>query len=288
MTIKNIKFYLFLMLFTMVTTSVFALEGNQKNETKGQKSPLFSGNIRNVRITYNDMNDTKERISKKIAVRDLYLVPYYFNRKCSENSLECSDQDVQVFLYMELQSIWPDPFLLTASGIKLVDANKNITQDRVLMGPAVLASKITQNVKPRRHLFNPGEVKTIALEQGFTLKGLLDFFTNQVLDDAIVQDEVPIRSMSPKRVSEFNNFIREKYGKQSSLRISLYEKDYKIALDTTVELGNGKDLFAHGDVIKNSYELQHDAFIGEMIYRLKGGRELFDTRFEKKLKSLDN
>lgn len=268
------SFLLISSLFVLVVGNANAESSLAVNTTESQ-SPVHiaNGNNNSSKITY--INKTvvgKERIGKKLAIRIIYLIPTYQMVFSQTDFYETS------FIYVELQSIWPEPVLLTAARISITPPSSSIHMKAGMSGGAVLASQITQNENPSQFLFKPGEVKFIGLSQGIKLDGVLDFFKGEIINETVWADMVPALIPNFARVTELNHFLRQRFGKTTTIRISFFEKDYRPVLTADVKLGEGGDLFSHGDVSTSSYQLKHDAFIGEVLYQLKGGTEYFEHR----------
>lgn len=233
---------------------------------------------------YNDKQPMpKERIGKKLALRSLYMMPVYniSKRICRENTSRCSDSYESAFIYLEVQSIWPEPFLLTAARVALKSQTKSIQRSVGAHGVSALESQITANTEPDAFLFQPGEIKIILLSQGFKLHGILDFFNGEILDDIVWSDIAPVITPNTNRVQEFNRFLAQRYGEKTKFRIELFEKDYRSVLTTEVSLTQGGTLFSRGDVLNSRYQFRHDAFIGEVLYQLHDGTDAFEYRLRK-------
>ncbi|MCK9394794.1 MAG: hypothetical protein M0Q44_04320 [Methylobacter sp.] len=258
---------------------------SQIGQTREKQSPVQNcASQSTCTNTYNQVSVfDKERIGKKLAIRSIYLIPInpISEKFCDSQTVSCKDTYEVAFIYLELQSIWPEPFLLTAARVNVKTRSSSIHTDAGLQGGFVLASQITKNSNPGEFLFKPGEVKLIALSQGIKLDGVLDFFKGDVLNDTIWGDQVPVTIPNLGRVDEFNRFLRQRFGKTTTIRIRLFEKDYQSALTTEVELGHGSDLFAQGDVAKSQYQFKFDSFIGEVLYQLQGGIDSFENRYHR-------
>ncbi|WP_016836205.1 hypothetical protein [Herbaspirillum lusitanum] len=263
-------------------TRLFA-EPTITNQTTKQNSPIFSGVKGDITVNYGD----RERIGKKLAIRELYLIPVdkISRRSCAPEKENCKDTFEAVFIYMKIQSIWPEPFLITASSVDVIAPKNNITLGPGIFGKNVIPEKITQNEYPKDLLFQPGETKILGLSKGLKLNGILAFFSGEVLEDQVMDLKTPFGIDYIGRVDDLNKFLEKKYGRGAAIRIRLFEKDYKALLTTTAYLDKGGDFFTDGDVRKSHYNFQHDAFIGEVLYQLKGGKESFFTRIPPKSRS---
>lgn len=254
-------------------------------ETKASKSPIQDCQSGSACITvYNDAPKMlNERVGKKLALRSLYMMPVYniSKRICGGNTSRCSDFYESAFIYLEVQSIWPEPILLTAARVAVKSRTKSIHRSVGAHGVSALESQITANAEPGTFLFRPGEIKLILLSQGFKLNGILDFFKGDILDDIVWSDITPAVTPNTDRVQEFNRFLAQRYGENTKFRIELFEKDYQSVLTTEVGLTQGGTLFSRGDVQNNLYQFRHDAFIGEVLYQLHGGTDAFEYRVRK-------
>lgn len=246
-------------------------------QTTKENSPSFINGQGRTTVNYHIGN---ERIGKKIAIRQLHLIPVndITLRTCEPDKTNCKDTYEAAFLYVELQSIWPEPVLITASKVDVITPKKNITADPGMGGDDVIGHRITKNWSPQKLLLQPGEVKTFGLSQGIKLKGVLDFFQGDVQCDVVSYSRLPFGIYYVGRVRDFNKFLATKYGSDAALRIRLFEKDYQPLLTTVVHFAKGTDFFESGDVKRSNYNLQHDGFIGEVLYQLRGGKTVFGAR----------
>lgn len=275
------------------STFVFAYGKNSdlspSLRTDGDNSPIVGRNEGYIKIEYNKP-DSRERIGKKIGIRKLYLIPAHtaINKSCNPSNPEnqCRNGLYETaFIYLEVQSIWPVPVLLTAAKISVHPLSKAIHLRTGMIGE--LSPKITATSQPQRFLLQPGEIKLITLSQGITLDGVLDFFNEEVASDDTFDNDAPVINANSRRVVLFNDFLRKHYGKKTAIRIELFEKDYQSLLSSDVLLGDGSDLFANGDIATNTYQFEYDAFMGEILYQLKGGKEWFEQRVERNRKASD-
>lgn len=280
--LKNIKHYLYAGIIAGFLSSGFAWAKPPIDLKSGSQSVTLQGNQGPASVHYNGTinNFYGERLGKKIVIREMYLVPYdQFNtHRCDTNVdiKHCGDFYEAVGIYLEIQSIWPEPILLTAGQLSVISPRHNFG-----LGPKpggsgrlILDEMITQTGDPREFLLQPGEIKRINLSQGFRLNGVLDFFDKRLSDAEIETSKVPYAFYDLTIVDDFDRFLKKKYGAQAALKISLYEKDYKPLLVTVAKLGGGTDFFERGDPTKrNGYNFQHDRFLAEVLYQLRGGKE---------------
>ncbi len=272
------------LLLTFIAITSFAAP-SPYSQTRGKQSPAQNClSQSNCTVIYSspDNRFTKERIGKKLAIRSIYLIPIdpISKRFCKLQNTGCKDTYEVAFFYLELQSIWPEPVLLTAARVRVKSKSSAIHMDAGMFGSTVLAKQITSNQNPSEFLFKPGEIKFIVLSQGIKLDGILDFFKGDVLKDDIWTDQTPISIPYVGRVVHFNRFLQSHFGKATTIQIQLFEKDYQPILTTDVKLGEGGDFFAQGDISTSKYQFKHDAFIGEVLYQLNGGTESFVSRRE--------
>lgn len=238
--------------------------------SRGSQSPAFVVNDKGrVSISFGE-----EKIGKKIAIRRAYLLPFFgFNKEgCTEDvpRSKCGDLQEATRLYLEIQSIWPQPVLLTAAHLEKV----SFTSDRPTPGfysDMALGEKITSQSRPSNFLFQPGEVKLISLFEGVRLDGVTEFFTTEVRSEPISGEKGHFILHNLERVSEFNQFLERKFGKKAALRITIYEKDYQPILRTSFLLADGGDMFSSQVESSGSrYKLQHDRFLAETLFLLEG------------------
>ncbi len=250
--------------------------------TQGDQSPAIHNDRGTINLDYGSKTYQvgKERIGKKLAIRRMLLIPTHNItwKVCRSEQPNCKDTYEAAFIYLEIQSIWPEPFLLTASSVEVRSPKSNITLGPGMRGDSVIDTKITRNSNPQALLFLPGEVKMVGLAQGLKLNGILDFFRGDILEEDIITAKLPFGIYNIARVSEFNRFIAAKYGTRAALRIQLFERDYRPLLTTTAYLTKGTDFFETGDVMTNSYNFQHDGFIGEVLYQLREGNDPYVRR----------
>lgn len=273
------------LLFLVLHTDNANSATSQYGSTIEKQSPVQNCNSQSkCTVIY-----SKERIGKKLAIRSIYLIPTYdISRKfCESPSTNCKDTYEAAFIYLELQSIWPEPFLLTAARVSVKTRSKAVHTDPAMYGKSVLATHITANSSPDQFLFKPGEIKLVGLSQGIKLEGILNFFNGDVLNDDIWTYRTPISIPYIGRVAKFNHFLQKTYGKTTAIDIRLFEKDYQLVLKTDVKLGEGSDLFAQGNIPTSRYQFKHDAFIGEVLYQLKGGTVAFEQRLNNNIRQTD-
>jgi hypothetical protein len=240
----------------------------------GNNSPSISQTGANSTSVVN--YGPRERIGKKIAIRKAYLRAYpNFDLDTSKKELKSGALFEKVELVVVVQSIWPEPILLTAGRIK----TSNLHTDRGLPGglsDCHLAERITDNPEPASFLILPGEKKEFALRSGFNLDGVMGFFTERVIDSPLTPygEEVSLYGdklmfVGSSIVKELNQFFTKKFGGKASIRLTLFEKDYQPLLVTTFLLNGGEDIFSRGDVGTSKYALSHDLFIGTVIGRIR-------------------
>lgn len=255
------------------------------SETRGDQSPIQACQSGSACVNvYNDAPQIpKERVGKKLALRSVYMIPVYniSKRGCETDASRCEDLYEAAFIYLEIQSIWPEPFLLTAARVAVKPQTNSIRRSVGAHGMLALEPQITANVEPDAFLFRPGEIKLIFLSQGFQLDGILDFFKGDILDDMLWSDITPAMTPNTKRVQDFNRFLAQRYGGKTKFRIELFEKDYRSVFTTEVSLTQGGTIFSRGDVQNSQYQFRHDAFIGEVLYQLHGGTDAFEYRMQK-------
>lgn len=277
----------FLLLLALVIPKVAPSAESVTFNTNGRQSPLQKCE-HNSTCTNNFYK--KELVGKKLAIRSIYLMPNIGDmtkEKCGDNVRKCDFYE-SANIFLEVQSIWPEPFMLTSASIKLKANNKAIYKKTALYGENVLETQITGNHNLKDFLLLPGDIKLIALSEGLTLEGVMEFFKGEVLDSFTFDEFTPIKTADTETINAFNIFLARHYGKNATIRISLFEKDYQPALTTDVKLSQGSDLFAKGDVVHDKYQLQHDSFIGETLYQLRGGKDSFMQRLDKMNKAKSN
>lgn len=253
-------------------------------QTKEKQSPIIKCVNSTCSNVYNYAPPVfKERIGKKLAIRSIYLIPTYgvSKRLCETDAPKRNDLYEVAFVYLEVQSIWPEPFLLTAAKIDVKTSSRFIHLSAGMRGGSVLDPQITSNWEPGYFLFKPAEIKFIGLSQGMKLDGILEFFKGEVLSDVIWDEHAPVLIPNLARVAAFNRFLQQRFGASTTVRIQLFEKDYQPLLTTEVKLAQGGNLFSNGDVPNSKFQFKHDAFIGEVLYQLRGGSDIFDYRLKK-------
>ena len=221
-----------------------------------------------------------ERIGKKIAIRRAFLLPMYSFEKLHCGMEARCDFYETAGLYVEVQSIWPEPVLLTAAHLERTGFKSESSREPATMGKGVLAERITRQWNPQEFLLQPGETKLVGMERGLRLEGLMEFFTDDLRGDFISCDLAPCVLHNSQRVDELNSFFAVRYGKRASLRLTIYEKDYVPILKTSFRLSDGDNLFSVGNVRNDAYRLQHDALIAEALYVLQGGTDTFGARLD--------
>ena len=221
-------------------------------------------------------NITVSILVKKIALRTAYLSPFpsFFIRNCVDSENKCSDLYGAVFLYIEVQSIWPEPVLLTSAKLEQIGF-KEVTSHPGSSGG--LGEKITNVNDPSQYLLRPGEIKTIALSRGINLEKAVKFFDDEIKNETLFCQESFCVLPDPNLLKKFNSFLGKEIGAKSTLRLTIYEKDYQPLLTANFPLANGSDLFYRNDVKNDHFRLQHDRFIAEAICRLRSGRSNFQN-----------
>lgn len=283
---KNIKQLIHAGLIALLLSPLSIKANSLAQTNSGEKSVIVQGNHAPVSIRY--LSTTKnyypERLGKKVVIRTMYMVPFeqFSVHGCSPGVLfrNCGDFYEAVQICLEVQSIWPEPVLLTAARIEVIAPKHNFD-----LGPKPgggqhsLNEMITTASNPEEFLLQPGAVKFINLGRGFRLNGVLAFFDEQFADVAILTATTPYAFYDLAIVDNFNRFLRKTYGAQAALKISLYEKDYQPLLTTVAKLSEGTDFFGRGDPTKrNGYAFQHDHFVAEILYQLRGGADSLTSR----------
>lgn len=261
--------YFILAISTFFYTYAHALEANV---TTGNNSPIHNCYANSTcKITYN----MAERIGEKIAIRKLWLLPSFNStKKLCDPWSKCTDFYETFNIFAEVENITSNPLLLTSSNLEIITKSKNVTLAGNGIGSYILSDYTTENVHPRDFYLNPGDVIVIGFPSGLKLSGFFDFFTDEIKNDLIFSDINPALDSYLFRINDLNNYIKKKYGKDTKIKIEIFEKN-KIKLITTyIPLSAGGDIFSvnkHDNSSDNTnpYYFQYDALLGEVIYRLK-------------------
>ncbi|WP_141758758.1 hypothetical protein [Duganella sp. HH105] len=289
---KNTKQHLCAGLITLLL-SPLSMGANPLVQTNaGNRSVIVQENHAPVSVHYQSTtkNYYPERLGKKIVIRKMYIVPFdrFSVHGCSPDVLfkNCGDFYEAVQVYLEVQSIWPEPVLLTAARLDVIAPKHNFD-----LGPKPgggrhsLSEMITATSNPEDFLLQPGTVKLINLGRGLRLNGVLAFFDEQFSDVEILTATTPYAFYDLTIVDNFNRFLRRTYGAKAALKISLYEKGYQPILITVANLSEGTDFFGRGDPTKrNGYNFLHDHFVAEVLYQLRGGTDSLTSRMFQKNK----
>lgn len=289
---QNIKRYLGVALTTLALFPVSIWAQPTVKVTSGTRSVVLQGNHGSASVHYGNTTNvySAERLGKKIVIRKMYIVPFdqFTTHGCSPGIefKRCGDFYEAVQLYLEVQSIWPEPVLITAGHLEIISPKHNFG-----LGPPPssgvhsLDEMITANNNPEEFLIQPGKIKIFNFSRGFRLNGVLEFFDKNLSDAEIQTHIVPYVFYDLRIVDDFNRFLKKKYGTKAALKISLFEKDYQPLLITVAKLGDGTDFFSRGDPTKrNGYNFQHDRFVAEVLYQLRGGMEPLHLRMLQKIK----
>jgi hypothetical protein len=259
---------LFLTVSARAQSSVAVSTGNQ--------SPSINTSS-TVNIKYDNVSIGKERLGKKIVLREAYLVPISgFHKKSCKSDLNCSDSFEGIKLYVSVQSIWPEPILLTSGKLEKVRFSSK-RSDLGSGGENVIEEKATKLWEPKAMLLLPGEVKVISFARGFRVDGLMNFFTNEIQAEDFSCRSGRCVTSNSELVGLLNGYLLANVGGRSGLRVTLFEKDYQPLLTTTFKLTEGSDLFVNQEGRYN-YRLQHDTFIGEVLSQIQGREESFSSR----------
>lgn len=258
-----------LIIFCFFSKAIFG----QDITSIASNSPAFLVKGGRVHIQYGN-----SLVGKKIAIRDAYLIPFWnFEKNRCMFAEGCSDTFEATMLVAEVQSIWPEPVLLTAAHLRLKDFKKKPKAPSTF-GETVLAEEVNNQLNPRNFVLHPGEIKVLLFQSGIRINGLLDFFTENIRSESIFCGAPPCFLHNQSRVSEFNKFLAMKIGRRAAVELTIYEKDYIPLLKTSFRLAEGSTLFDNGNVPRERYKLQHDKFIGEANYLLREGDTPFVSR----------
>src|SRR6185312_12950163 len=91
-------------------------------------------------------------------------------------------------------------------------------------------------------LLQPGERKSWLLEKGFVIPGVVDFLKKET--GQYIFDDRPKLTSNDYVIRRFNNFLRTVVGGKATLKVSVYELDYKPVLVGYFKMTEGDDLFA--------------------------------------------
>jgi hypothetical protein len=115
------------------------------------------------------------------------------------------------------------------------------------------------------------------------IPGVVDFLKQQ--DEFVFDTMKPRLTTNDRIIERFNNFLRGVPGDKTTLKVSIFELNYKPVLIGHFQLAKGRDLFAHEAVSKKVggkeilvFPLQHDSFLGEAISQIKEGKSDLPTK----------
>lgn len=229
------------------------------------------GNI----IIQNGNNDNKlDVIGSKAAITRAYLVPSVdfvaktWNVEGREKPNQYHDA---AFLCVEVANISSYPLLVTAMKLE-VSNPKNLRFGPGIFGgcPAEKVSAVTPEC-----MLQPGQRKKWLLQKGFVIPGVVDFL-KQESDEYIFDYDRPKRTSNDFVIQRFNQFLRSAVGDKTTLKVSIFELNYKPIVIGHFQLAKGDDLFATEPTIHKIggkealvFPLQHDSFLGEALSQIK-------------------
>ncbi len=234
-------------------------------------------------ITFNNvyLNEPRksslEVVGSKVAITSAYLVPsmhFYGQLETVQGRPTAPDFRDGAFLCVEVANISSQPLLVTAVKLDVISPQQVRSK---LRHWGSCPGEDVNSVSPECML-QPGQRKKWLLEKGITIPGMTEFLKRQ--GDEFIFDHFRPRLTSNDFVIErFNQFLRT-VGEKTTLKVSIFELNYKPILLGHFQLASGKDLFhsaptlkkggRHGDMLV--YPLQHDAFLGEALSQLKADK----------------
>ena len=172
--------------------------------------------------------------------------------------------------------------MLTSADFGLsTQSNKIKLSSLATSGRNVLESDEAQSWFPKDFLLEPGSIKLIQLSRSIKLEGVSQFFDDSLIREPIIDYTTPIRPYSLLLVKKLNSFFMKEYGKSTAITIRLFEINKIPVFEAKVFLWDGTDSFDRNTNHGVINRFRHDAFIGEVIYQLSGGKEAFQYRSDK-------
>lgn len=167
-----------------------------------------------------------------------------------------SDFSETVIFYVELRNFGNKEIIITS-------AEYEISDSKILDFATHGQGKNSLGELPEKNNFikiYPGESKFIRLAKGIKLKGITEFFDNQEYRSEFYSKYGNAYLLHDQSwIDTFNSELASRYGKDSTLTISFYEKYKKLIKKYQIRLSDGADIFDH------SGKLQHDTFLGTIL-----------------------
>ena len=221
-------------------------------------------------------------VGSKVAITAAYLVPsidfFDATRKNSDGEMVNQFHDA-AFLCVEVANISSQPLLVTAMKLDVINPQG------LRFGPGISGSCPGEKISSMSAacMLQPGERKKWLLEKGMVIPGVVDFLKQQ--DEFVFDTMKPRLTTNDRIIERFNNFLRGVPGDKTTLKVSIFELNYKPVLIGHFQLAKGRDLFAHEAVSKKVggkeilvFPLQHDSFLGEAISQIKEGKSDLPTK----------
>ncbi|MDR8077776.1 hypothetical protein KPA96_19155 [Burkholderia cenocepacia] len=267
---------LILLLGSVVLPAAEAVDMSQYATVNAQSGRAYNaGRDMIFNVSGSNSSGKLDMVGSKVAITRAYLVPAVdFYRENLGGDTEGGKADNgfydAAFLCTEVANISSQPLLITS--MRLEVRNKG----RLRFGPGSLGTcpdETVSHVSPDCML-QPGERKSWLLAKGFVIPGVVDFLKKETGE--YIFDVHPKVTSNDYVIKRFNNFLRTVVGDKITLRVSVFELNYKPVLVGYFRMDEGDDLFATEPRVQRVdgkdelvFPLQHDAFLGEALSQMK-------------------
>jgi hypothetical protein len=256
------------------------LERTQSATANAPNSRAFNAG-RDIIFRLEDREPIKPNVvGSKVAITNAYLLPSYnffettFGRP--ENHIPNQTRDA-AFLCVEVVNISSQPLLVTAMKLDVINPQKLSSGPGIILGSCPVEK--VSGVSPEC-LLQPGQHKRWLLQKGIVMRGAGDFIKQQS-DEYIMDVERPRRTNNDDVIRRFNEFLRASGVAKTTLKVSIFELNYKPVLIGHFQLAEGETLFSTEPSVRWLggkktwvFPLQHDSFLGEALSQLKDNGDL--------------
>jgi hypothetical protein len=279
--IRLVRFILILSIAGVVSPGVEAVSGSQSATVSAPNGRAYVvGRDMIINATGGDPSGRLDVVGSKVAITRAYLVPgvnFYRTNLSPDTDGDAEKNDFydSAFLCTEVANISSQPLLVTA--MRLDVSNKG----ELRFGPGSSGrcpDEKVSHVSPAC-LLQPGERKSWLLEKGFIIPGVVDFLKGEKGEH--IFDDHPKITSNGYVIRRFNDFLRATVGDKVTLKVSVYELDYKPVLIGYFKMTEGDDLFATEPNVRRVdgrnelvFPLQHDAFLGEALSQMASQKEV--------------
>ena len=184
---------------------------------------------------------------------ELRVVEAYINPQHGFFDPRLKDFLETVSIHLKVRNFGNKTIILTSAGAE-IENSEELVFATASQGDGILGSEPEKNSVIT---IEPGETKDIRLSEGIKLKGITPFLESSEFKKEFFSNLGETYLLHNQSwIHRLNKELALRYGKDSTLSITLYEKYKKPIKKHEIKLSRGADIFDH------SGKFQHDLFLG--------------------------